>query len=304
MKKTLQLITILLSVAISFSGCKSKNKTTIQTSDAYMVKDFEQDKAFPAGMVELQIPSGNVKIYGLEYTANGPGPHPTLILLHGNPGNERNLDIAQGLRKGGYNVIYFDFRGSWGSKGEFTFENNIADTKAVLDYITDPVNAEDLRIDTTKIALFGHNTGGAIALMAGLDDQRVKGIATLSLFNPYRVLKSPTASINLSNMKEYLSTLGMLTINPDRFLKEMTANADRYNLEKYLSITNKPIMVIDEHEANDYLKKLSDKQNIEYEIWETDIAFSNRRTALTRRIKNWLDTRIDPTKSLKNQSKK
>jgi len=31
-------------------ACQQKNKTTIKTSDTYLVKDFEQDPDFPAGM--------------------------------------------------------------------------------------------------------------------------------------------------------------------------------------------------------------------------------------------------------------
>lgn len=286
-------------------ACQQKNKTTIKTSDAYLVKDFEQDPDFPAGMEELQMPSGGVKIYGLEYLANGPGPHPTLVFLHGNPGNERNLDIAQNLRKtGGYNVVYFDFRGSWGSKGNFTFENNIADTKAVIDYLTAQENAERLRIDTSKIALFGHNTGGAIALIAGINDPRIKGIATLSLFNPHRIINSPSGTANLSSMKEYLSTLGMLNINPDYFLKEMLANVERYNLEKIIKSSTKPILVVDEHESNDYLIPLEKGKKLEYEIWDTDITFSNKRTALTRRLKDWLDTRITNPTPIETKEKK
>ncbi|MFM6976212.1 MAG: alpha/beta hydrolase [Sphingobacteriaceae bacterium] len=306
MKKSFQILGLLLLSTLILGSCKSKTKTSIKISDAYLVKDFEQDKDYPAGIIELQIPipETDIKIYGFEYTANGRGPHPTLVFLHGNPGNERNLDIAQNLRKVGYNIIYFDFRGSWGSKGEFTFENNIADTKAVINYLTDPENVRELRIDTNKIALFGHNTGAAVALMAGLDDPRIKGIASLSLFNPYRVIKSPTGAINLSNMKEYLATLGMLNINADQFLKEMVANVNRYNLEKYLSLTNKYILVIDEYEANDYLKKLKGKPNVNYEIWDTDIAFSNKRTALVRRLKDWLDLNINPVAPIKPEYRK
>lgn len=294
MNKVVQLILLFFIPCSLWLGCKSKTKTTIKLSDAYLVKDFEQDKDYPAGMEELQIPSGNVTIYGLEYTANGPGPHPTVIFLHGNPGNERNLDLAQNLRKVGYNVVYFDFRGSWGSKGEFTFENNIADTKAVIEYLTSDENWNRLRIDTSKIALFGHNTGGAIALIAGLNHPKIKGIATLSLFNPYRIIKNSQGMSNLISMKEYLSTLGMLNINPDQFLAQMAANVDEYNLELLIGMTEKPVLLIDEHEANDYFKKMSAKKNVQYEIWDTDITFSNKRTALTRRLKDWLDTKINP----------
>jgi pimeloyl-ACP methyl ester carboxylesterase len=302
MKRSLIYLTLIVLMGII--GCKPKTKTTIKLSDSYLVKDFEQDEDYPAGMEELQIPSDDVKIFGFEYLANGYGPHPTLVFLHGNPGNERNLDLAQNLRKVGYNVVYFDFRGSWGSKGEFTFENNIADTKAVLNYLCDPENSQRLRIDTSKIALFGHNTGGAIALLAGLNDPRVKGVAMLSLFNPYWVIKSPTGRENLINMKTYLSTLEMLNINPDEFLRGMVTKVEDYNLEQLIAASAKPILLIDEHEANDYLRKRLQKKNFEYEIWETDITFSNKRTALTRRLKDWMDKRIDPPPATALRKKK
>ena len=294
MRKAVQVLLVFLIPGLLGICCRPKTRTSIKISDSYLVKDFEQDKDYPAGMEELQIPSGGVKIYGLEYTANGPGPHPTLIFLHGNPGNERNLDLAQSIRKVGYNVVYFDFRGSWGSKGEFTFENNIADTKAVIEYLTSEEQATRLRIDTSKIALFGHNTGGAIAFIAGLNHPKVKGIATLSLFNPYRIIKNSQGLSNLISMKEYLSTLGMLNINPDQFLGQMAANVEDYNLELLIGMTEKPVLIIDEHEANDYFKKMSAKKNVQYEIWDTDITFSNKRTALNRRLRDWLETKINP----------
>ena len=54
--------------------------------------------------------------------------------------------------------------------------------------------------------------------------------------------------------------------------------------------------MVDEHESNNYLIPLEKGEKLEYEIWDTDITFSNKRTALTRRLKDWLDTRItDPT---------
>jgi len=51
------------------------------------------------------------------YEAQGAGPHPTVVLLHGFPGNEKNLVLAQALRRAGWNVVFFHYRGSWGSGG-------------------------------------------------------------------------------------------------------------------------------------------------------------------------------------------
>ena len=48
----------------------------------------------------------------LVYVAAGPGPHPAVILLHGFPGNERNLDLAQDIRRASWDVMYFNIAGS------------------------------------------------------------------------------------------------------------------------------------------------------------------------------------------------
>src|SRR5215467_7180350 len=101
-------------------------------SDTIVLKDIDWDAHSPAGMTELFIPSDNSLLAGFIYRANGPQKHPTLLLLHGYPGNERNLDLAQIVRAHGWNVIYFDYRGSWGSQGKFSFKNCVDDVVNVV----------------------------------------------------------------------------------------------------------------------------------------------------------------------------
>ena len=40
--------------------------------------------------------------------------------MHGLPGNERNLDLAQAIRRAGWDVLTFTYRGAWGSPGDFS----------------------------------------------------------------------------------------------------------------------------------------------------------------------------------------
>src|SRR3954464_4327200 len=115
--------------------------------------DPPHDKAHPAAMEVLHIPSGGVKINGVAYTAAGLGPHPVLVLMHGLPGNEKNLDLAQAVRRAGGTVITFNYRGSWGSPGNFRFAGNLDDARAVLTYLRDPANAAKLGLDTRRIVL-------------------------------------------------------------------------------------------------------------------------------------------------------
>lgn len=276
----------------SITSCKSRTENLIKPDDKYLDNDFKPDEFYPAGQVELAIPSSGSTMYGFAYTADGKGPHPTVILLHGLPGNERSLDLAQSIRRAGYNVIYFNYRGAWGSKGTFGFQNSIDDVKSVLDYITDSLNSNTLRVDKDRIALFGHSMGAGFALIAGLQDPRVKSVIGISVFNPYTLLRGEAAEGNLRGLKEYLLSLGMLNCDPDKFLTDILNNINQYNIEALISKSKKPILVIDEHMNNQGFTKFNKRKDLSYKIWNTDHAFSNRRVALTAEAKNWFDKTI------------
>ena len=141
------------------------------------------DKAHPARSEVLHIPSGGVEINGLAYLAGGIGPHPTLVLCHGWPGNEKNLDLAQAVRRAGWNVVTFNYRGSWGSPGTFHFAQNPDDAKAVLAYLRVSAHAAALGIDTKRMVLMGHSMGGWVSTLAGSEDENLLGVGLISAAN-------------------------------------------------------------------------------------------------------------------------
>jgi pimeloyl-ACP methyl ester carboxylesterase len=111
--------------------------------------DPPRDAAYPARFEVLHIPSAAVAINGVAYVASGRGTHPTLVICHGWPGNEKNLDLAQAVRRAGWNAITFNYRGSWGSPGEFHFSQNPEDAAAVK---AAAENAETLVTHPEKMA--------------------------------------------------------------------------------------------------------------------------------------------------------
>src|SRR5258706_6827531 len=149
-----------LSVCFFFISIHSYS----QPADSIVLRDLNWDKDAPAGSTELFIPSEKSMIAGFIYRANGAQKHPTLLFLHGYPGNERNLDLAQAVRAHGWNVIYFDYRGSWGSQGQFGFANCVQDVVNVVSFCKK--YSDSLLIDTSGIVLFGHSMGGWICLKA------------------------------------------------------------------------------------------------------------------------------------------
>lgn len=133
--------------------------------------------------VELSLASSGSRLNGFLYLAAGPGEHPVVLLLHGFPGVERNLDVAQALRRAGQHVLVFDYRGTWGSAGTFSFAHGLEDVTAVIDWIRDPDTAHSYGFDRRRIRLFGHSYGGWLALTAAARDAHLRCVAALAPWN-------------------------------------------------------------------------------------------------------------------------
>jgi pimeloyl-ACP methyl ester carboxylesterase len=143
--------------------------------------DPPHDAQHPARMQVLHVPSGGVKINGIALIAPGAGVHPTLVFLHGLPGNEKNIDLLQAVRRAGWNAVTINYRGSWGSPGVFRFDNTLADAAALLAFLRGPANSVALGVDTTRLVLAGHSMGGWVtAMTAGRD----RGLAGAILISP------------------------------------------------------------------------------------------------------------------------
>jgi hypothetical protein len=84
----------------------------------------------------------------------GEGLHPTVLMLHGFPGNEKNLDLAYSMRRAGWNVLVPFYRGAWGSGSSFSFIHALEDAQASIDFLRDPENVTKFRIDPAHICAY------------------------------------------------------------------------------------------------------------------------------------------------------
>lgn len=263
-------------------------------SESIILNDLKWDMTSPASSTELFIPSGNSQIAGLIYNANGLQKHPTLLLLHGYPGNERNLDIAQVVRSRGWNVIYFDYRGSWGSQGKFSFKNCVEDVLNVVSFCNK--YQDSLKIDTSNIVLFGHSMGGWVCLKALQELPTIKKGFVLSTWDIAKDFK------NVSNEKEMLSIANDPNIAGKYFVlntslkdlyKPVLQNKTYFNLlYDAKSLSDKQIIMIDEHEKNSQLAekiKESNKLYFDYSVWQTDHSFTNKRASLINKVLAFLE---------------
>lgn len=108
----------------------------------------------------ILIPGRRGRLLSVLYTAAGEGLHPTVLLLHGIPGWERNLDLAQALRRAGFHVLVFHYSGSWGSDGTYSLAHVLEDSHTALDYL---LREAPFGVDRERIYVAGHSLGGFAA---------------------------------------------------------------------------------------------------------------------------------------------
>lgn len=201
---------------------------------AAIYTDPPADKAFPAAMETVHIPTGpataRVEINGIVYIPAGPGPHPTVVLCHGLPGNEKSLDLAQAMRRAGWTVIAFNYRGSWGSPGDYRFAQNLEDASAVLAFARDPANAAKLRIDPKRLVVIGHSMGGWVTALTAAKDKNLLGAVLISAANLGAFAKAPRDQL-AAGMKEN-GQEALAGTSPEIMADELIANADAFDWQK------------------------------------------------------------------------
>src|SRR5436190_23204246 len=138
----------LMLLLVLFSGA-----AFAQPTPRAVIADLPASASNPAAMAPIVIVSHAAGLNAVMYSAAGVGRHPTLLLLHGFPGNEQNLDLAQAARRAGWNVLTFHYRGSWGSGGAFSFGHCAEDAATVLAWLRSPEAVARFRIDPSRIAI-------------------------------------------------------------------------------------------------------------------------------------------------------
>lgn len=219
-------LTIFATLMLGCGASIATNAAMPTDIPAAVYTDPAHDAANPAKMEVVHIPSGGMLINGVAYVAAGAGPHPIMVLCHGLPGNEKNLDLAQAVRRAGWTVVTFNYRGSWGSPGGFKFANNLEDADAVLAFVRDPANAKLLRADPSRIVLAGHSMGGWVTAMTAAHDKGLLGAVMISAANMGNLRRGSRAAVR-AEMADDMESLASTT--PDAMTDELMAKTASFN---------------------------------------------------------------------------
>ena len=288
-----------LGVIVLSVGAKVGAQSPAATYDPVTMDPLVRDTVNPPTRQELAFTSHGARLNGFMYIAQGAGPHPTVILLHGYPGIERNLDLAQAIRRTGSNVLYFDYRGNWGSGGTFSFANAQEDVLSAIGYLRSPDVARRLRVDPTRIALVGHSMGGWLAFLGAAADPDIGCVGGFETADMTYVEGIPLPSRRadsafLVRTNSYTAPGGPLRASSDSLLASVKANAEQWTLPHHATeLAGRTILLLDNNRNAGHARfvaalKQAGATHITEEIWNTDHTFSDRRIALAHRVVDWL----------------
>ena len=248
----------------------------------------------PTQNQETVLTSHGSKIMGVFLLAAGAEPHPTVLLLHGFPGYEQNMDLAQALRRDGWNVLAIHYRGAWGSEGTFSISHCMEDVGVMLGYVTDAVNAKKFHVDTHRIVAVGHSMGGFLAVAALAQHAEIAAGVVITEGSPER--DGPGYFGAGSDPADYAPLAGT---SPAALEADAKANAAAWSFAALAAkIAPRPVL---DFSANEGLRPSNEAlvaaltqagSPVKHIHMDTDHGFSDHRIALESAILEWLDKTI------------
>jgi pimeloyl-ACP methyl ester carboxylesterase len=269
-----------------------------QTPNA-VIFDPHPDKAHPAGMADVRIASHGANMNAVLYTAAGAAPHPVVLLFHGFPGNEQNLDLAQAMRRAGFTVLTLHYRGSWGSPGKFSFSNALEDSDAALAWLRETATVTKFHLDPRRIFVAGHSMGGMMAASATAHDPRVAGLVMISAWdmgaNAARYSDPEFRKKQMDN--GFADNVVPLNTTPEALMDEIVANSAKWDFVDYTpDLKSRPTLIItaDDGLTEDNVRLVISLKNagngdVTEQHMATDHSYSDRRIALESVVVRWLE---------------
>ncbi|MEO5611321.1 MAG: alpha/beta fold hydrolase [Sphingomicrobium sp.] len=260
-----------------------------------VLADPPRNSAHPTHNQQLLILSHGQGMNAVLFEASGKGPHSTVILMHGLPGNERNLDLAQAIRRGGWDVLTYTYRGAWGSAGDFSITNAMEDTQAAIDFARS-TEAAKLGIDAGHLVLAGHSMGGATAMMTAAGARGLDGLILIDAWNiAHGTSKgAETREEMIAGFDDFGNALHGATpasiadeVLAKRAQWDLVAAAPRLAHLPVLTVTAKYGGALENRPTTAALRRAGNRRVTAIEM-DSDHAFSDHRIALAATIIAWL----------------
>lgn len=277
-------------------ACLGEQSLSAQTMTTAVVADPPVDAKFPPGIAGITLPSHGVDMDATYYLASGAGLHGTVLLLQGLPGYESNVDLAQSIRRAGWNVLLFHYRGTWGTAGTFSQSSAIEDTAEAVRFLRDPAIAAKYRSDPQRLVVVGHSMGGFLAGYEAAHDPGITAVAMISAVNVGKVNADPKErEVRLKRWQTNLHPV-QGTSAADLFIEAERHAKDWDYVQWADALRAQPVLLVEADDQNHtdmeaLAGALRQKGTValEQESVPTDHTFSDHRIALQTIVVEWLE---------------
>lgn len=254
-------------------------------------------------MLPLILKQGSSDMFGIMLTPGGQGPHPTMLLLHGFPGNERNFDLGHALRRMGWNVMIFHYRGTWGSGGTFSFANALSDIDVAIEFLKSPEGLEKYKVDKERLVVAGNSFGGFSSILSAMKYPDLKGCISLSTYDLGMLGQHIENDPNLmAEMRAMFEDCVAFTSGGEveSLVQEVISHKMAWNLtERSSALKGRPVLIISgnkdidgppEFHFDPLVKALINSEVLlESHLLDSDHGFQNKRIEISNLIGTWLN---------------
>ncbi len=254
-------------------------------------------------MVGVEFESSGSLIKGYFFPAGGDKAIATVLFLQGFPGVEGDELICQRLAQKNVNVLTFNYRGTFGSEGHFSFSNAVADIGATLQFLQKSQLQKRYAIDPDKIVLGGWSFGSGIVLAGAARFPKVKKIFCLSGRDfgkeAQRIAEDPDyAKVVANNLAAIRAPAGPIRYQDD-LQSDLVENEAKFNSQRLASRLKErdlllvgswddEVSAIEDHILPLYRLLKEHNAKVSIKAFQDDHEFSKCKDTLVDTIIGWL----------------
>jgi alpha/beta superfamily hydrolase len=256
-------------------------------------------------MIPVAFTSSGSTIRGYFFPAITKPVIATVIFLQGFPGTEGDELICARLARAGVHVLTFNYRGTFGSEGFFSFNNAVADIRAARQYLSRTQELSKYEIDRGKIVLGGWSFGSGMVPLGAAQNPEIRKFFRITGRNfaeeARLIERDPEyAQAVTKNLEAIRSPNGPINFRDD-LLTDLVENQSTFDVDKIVpQLIDQEILLIggwddqviriEDHMIPFYRSLVENEaKKVRIEAVQDDHEFSKRKDQLVQIIFDWLN---------------